>query len=492
MNITNKLPKEFVDILKGSKGVYNSIQKDVKLAKAVMFKDDMSIIFDNYRISENQAEVKRRIELAEAVNKEDFSKAIRYIASYFDTTIVDISTDSQVLQSYISTEDIDGFFRDFVIPVMLSDPNAILAVIPYIEQGELKTTNIVVESEDIIFEGDTEIVFNYKGNQVYLSNTEVFTFNLKDEIFYEDTYINFNSNYRLFHHLGGVKSIGKPYLESYFAGAISKSVLTCRIASDKELLRMRIAHPLTIMKRITCQDCGGKGCSSCNNTGYKEAAPSMGTVYYINEADVTGQKEMEIDNIVKYIQPPLESVKIQREEYELHTQEVKQALSYIFLNQAQSGVAKTIDKEDKVASAEVILYRCYKLLEEVLNAVKGIIDPLNTEKLSIILPYELILENTEIGLQQGKLESEGRLIEENLSYYGKKYKDSPEMYHLYKWVILNDPLFPYTLEEKIKYGTAEEVSTSRKYVRKIYELIERYGTKVLDFKDKKLSGLFNE
>lgn len=471
---------------------YISAKEQADTAKAVMFRDNLKVIFERYRISENSAEVTRRVELAEAVNKDDFQRAIRYLSKFIDIDSVSSNINNE-LYNYIELNGLEEFFRDEVLPTLLSSPNSVLALIPKIYNGDVKTEPIIVDIEDISYIDGEVLIFEYDtGLYIYTSSTEVFAFG-SDGI-YNDSVIKFSVPTKLWFEFGGiskrVKNKNLPrYLntiyESFFDGAIRKSVMACRIASDKELTRMRSAHPLVAMKRLPCTECNSAGCDTCNNTGYVEPAPSMGAVFYFTEADVLeGNNTNQIDNIIKYLQPPLEAVAVQREEYILHSNECKEALNFIYVNEAQSGVAKMIDREDKRISSTTILRVVYRMMEEMLTSI-GLLQNTITEPVKFDLPLDITENNYDTLAKISSMRSTGTsynlIVKEYETYYRNYYGDNPVMLLLNLWALENVPYYTYPKDELPADNDIVGLNKTFNYIN------DKYGTKILEWSFNKLN-----
>lgn len=483
-----------------------NVAREAREAKAVMFGENIESLFTHYRISEGEAELTRRIELSKPANQEDFETVINYISNYFDLDSVDLQMSDSVL-NWLSNNDLEGLFTDTVLPTMIASPNSYLVLIPKERGGLLDMSIEVIDLERIIYTDNDTFIFytqdvdvssiNSKylyvnkpidGDYIVLNKEGGFLYNSEGDLITEIMYPNEVTSY--WFKLGGLKRINhRGFYNSYFKGSIDKSIIATRIFSDKEIIRMRVGNPITMMKKLPCPECEGSGCNSCHSTGTVELKPSIGSVFYFNEFDLNKGDKTSLDNIIKYIQPPLDSVKVQREEYELHSQEVKEGLNNFYYKHSQSGVAKEIDREDKVASTEVILLRLFTLAESVLNAYSEIV---TIEKIpvTIVVPNELVTDGeiptSKLGLSASELSTK------TLQYYTNKYKDDPVSLRLYKYAVTHDFLFPYTAEEKKSLGTQQQVDYSNQLSLAILKVRDKYKDRVRQATDKTITKWLSE
>lgn len=464
------------------------IAREAKEAKAVMFGEGIESLFTHYRISEGEAELTRRIQLSKPANQEDFETVIAYISNYFDLDSVDLEM-SESIFNWIKENDIEGFFTDTVLPSMIATPNSYVTLVPIERNGLIEMTIEVIDLERILYVDSNTLIYTIEtevtkklysdsidSGYIVLNREGGYSYSSKGDFIEEILYTEPTPTY--WFKLGGLKRTNqRGFYNSYFKGSIDKSIVATRIFSDKEIVRMRVGNPITIMKKLPCNVCegGNSSCNSCNGTGTVELKPSMGSIMYFSEFDINKGENADLDNIIKFIQPPLESVKVQREEYELHKQEVKEGLNNFYYKHSQSGVAKEVDRQDKVASTEVILYRLFTLASDILNAYSQIVT-IDKQPVNIILPSELVSDGELPKASSGI--SANELANKTLNYYRGKYKNDPVSLRLYTYAIQNDFLFPYTAEEKKSLGTEEEVTYSNQLSLAIMKVADKYKDKV--------------
>ena len=493
------------------KSRFIELKRDAREAKAVMFGEGMEVLFDTYRRSEGNAEINRRIELAKPANDTDFGTVINYISNYFDLDSVEMNVSESVF-NWVSETDLEGFFTDTVLPAMIATPNSFITLLPREVNGLLDMEAVVVDFEQVIYEDNDQLIYrvdiedagrfhkplyssvgnNSKSDVIILTKEGGYLFNSDMELLSE---INYESSQetKYWFKLGGLKTMNlRGFYQSYFKGSISKSITATRIYSDMELLRMRLANPITIMKRLPCNSCegGDMSCTSCKGTGSIEMKPSMSSVYYFNEFDMTTQSSKQgLDDVIRYIQPPVTSVDLQMKHYEIHSNEVKEGLNNFYYKHSQSGVAKEIDREDKVASTEVILLRLFALASNLLNSYSSLVT-ITKEKVSIVVPNDLVSDG-EIPKADSKIPA-GELAERLLSYYRNKYKDDAVSYRLYSYAVMNDFLFPYSAEEKVSLGTPAQISFSNQLPLAIMNVESKYKERVISATDKTIKKWLDE
>lgn len=471
-----------------------------KEAKAVMFGEDIEVLFQHYRISEGDAELTRRVQLSKPANQEDFETVISYISNYFDLDSVDLNM-SEAIFDWIAKNDIEGYFTDTVLPTMIASPNSYITLVPMEVNGLIEMTVEIIDLDRVMYADDDVLI--------YQENLEVEKLMYSDKVNSNYIILNKEGGYlyssdgdfisqiifpqpspKYWFKLGGLKKMNqRGFYNSYFKGSIDKSIVATRIFSDKEIIRMRVGNPITIMKQLPCTQCHGVGCDSCHNTGKIDFKPSIGSVYYFNEFDTNTADSKSLDNIIRYIQPPLDSVKVQREEYELHSQEVKEGLNNFYYKHSQSGTAKEIDREDKVASTEVILLRLFTLASNILNAYSQIVT-IDKQPVNIVVPNELVSDGELPKAISGM--SANELADGTLNYYKGKYKDDAVSLRLYTYAVQNDILFPYTAEEKKSIGTPQQVNYSNQLSLAIMKVRDKYRDRVRTATDKTIEKWLSE
>lgn len=464
------------------------IAREAREAKAVMFGEGIETLFTHYRISEGDAELTRRVQLAKPANQEDFETVIAYISNYFDLDSVDFEMADSIF-SWIKENDLEGFFTDTVLPSMIASPNSYITLVPIEKNGLLEMTVEVIDLERILYADDNVLIYNIDtevtrklysdsidSGYIVLTREGGYSYSAKGDFISEILYTEPTPVY--WFKLGGLKRTNhRGFYNSYFKGSIDKSIVATRIFSDKEIVRMRVGNPITIMKKLPCNECegGSSSCNTCKGTGTVELKPSMGSIMYFSEYDINKGDNKSLDDIIRFIQPPLDSVKVQREEYELHKQEVKEGLNNFYYKHSQSGIAKEVDRQDKVASTEVILYRLFTLASYILNAYSQIVT-VNKEPVNIVVPSELVSDGELPKAGSGM--SANELANRTLNYYRGKYKNDPVSLRLYTYAIQNDFLFPYTAEEKKAIGTEEQVNYSNQLPLAIMKVKDKYMDKV--------------
>lgn len=470
----------------------HNLKKAAKDAKAVMFGEDIEVLFEMYRVSEGTAELNRRVELAKPANQEDFETVINYISNYFDLDSVELSMSESVF-NWIDREDLESYFTDTVLPTMIASPNSYLSMLPQEVNGLLDMKLTLIDFNQVIYEDNNQLIYRtdtdednlayyVKGNQ---SKSNIIVLNREGGYLYDSNMellseINFEvpTTNKYWFKLGGLKVMGQQgFYQSYFKGSIDKSIIATRIFSDMELLRMRLANPITIMKKLPCTSCegGDKSCGSCHGSGQVELKPSIASVFYFNEFDLSGSNKTSLDDIIKYIQPPVTSVDLQMKHYEYHSNEVKEGLNNFYYKHSQSGVAKEVDREDKVASTEVILYRLFGLASDILNSYSNIVT-IDKQEVSVVVPNELVTDGAIPKAIDGY--SAGELAERLLAYYKNKYKDDAVSLKLYTYAVQNDFLFPYTAEEKKVLGTPSQINYSNQLPLAIMRVKSKYADRV--------------
>jgi hypothetical protein len=470
------------------------VSKQSREAKAVMFGEDMEVLFHNYRLAEGSEELAHRLENTIPSNQEDFTNLFSYIGNYFDLDSVDLNM-SEAIFEWVTKNDIEGFFTDAVLPLMICSPNSYITLVPKEIDGVLNMglelidldRILYVDDDTLVYSAETDINIKVTGNTVLgdyivLNRDGGFYFTSKGDQISEILYNEPTPKY--WFKLGGLRKTNhQGFYNSYFKGSIDKSVLATRILSDKNVIVKMIGNPITIMRKLPCPDCTGAdtSCNSCRGSSNVNLRPSIGSVIYVSEFDGNTSNKTPLDDIITYIQPPLQSIDVQQKQYELHKQEVKEGLNNFYYKHSQSGVAKEIDRQDKVASTEVILYRLFTLASDILNAYSQIVT-IDKQPVTIVTPYELVSDSALPLASSGM--SANELTSRTLNYYKGKYKDDAVNLRLYTYAIQNDFLFPYTAEEKKSIGIQEQIEYSNQLTLAIMKVADKYKDRVRTATDK--------
>jgi len=140
------------------------------------------------------------------------------------------------------------------------------------------------------------------------------------------------------------------YYESYFSGFVPLAN-EARIAySDDKAVRLINNFPIREEKEEECNHCHGTGkidgktCGSCNGTGFK-SAKSPFSVYKKRPPAAGDDAEWAKVPALSYIEPPVQALEHSFKTWQFFLDKAEQKVNIKFIDDAQSGVAKDIDRE---------------------------------------------------------------------------------------------------------------------------------------------------
>lgn len=365
-------------------------------------------VLKGYRKTETEKDLLRRAELLQPVTKDIFDRTTGDLIEVLNPDLVNIDADERV-KTCLDNARFMNFLQSDVIANMLDDPNGFLVAMPTAtSQNGSSAPELrfwIVNYRDVVndFMTDGFLVFKRSITDPETLEDTVYHYFLSDQqagrfyegkkgeyIIDETYYVRFDSPRQtpFYIQLGGQvarNKKNKKYYQSFYHAAFGHATMALRIHSDREVTRMR-ANLMILAQRMPCETCEETGtvidpedeithieCPSCHGSGYKRHKWNIGDALEINAADFEG---VDINNVVKFLDPPKEGVMMQDELAEKHLQRSEKALNMLFVDQAQSGVAKEIDKEHHTAMINTIakniygrlVYWAYKVTSETLNA----------------------------------------------------------------------------------------------------------------------------
>lgn len=199
------------------------------------------------------------------------------------------------------------------------------------------------------------------------------------------------------------------YLASYFAPPTEFADEALHQFSDWQAVMVSSAHPIREMEPQKCpgQDCvkgkirpvdGQVGplvtCSVCNGAGEILPESPYGTI--LRRARRSGLEEKPTDPVpaVRYLHADPSILEQIGKEWRKLLEDVDKALNLLFVEEAQSGVAKEIDREDKVSTMDRIGNNVWKVITanslEIILALRRV-----SEEARITLPSTFIVRTEE-------------------------------------------------------------------------------------------------
>lgn len=288
------------------------------------------------------------------------------------------------------------------------------------------------------------------------------------------------------------------YYMSFFAGFIAYGNEALRQFSDYQGVHTVSAHPIREMEEIPCTHDGCKNgkvykvkennervpenCPSCKGRGMMVPDSPYGVLFRpkqkvgaFADTDQKGEKTP----LLRYITPPVEILEFSNKSWQEMVEKAEKALNLLFIDEAQSGKAKEIDREQLIATLDAIGRNIYgNIYMNSLRFVSSLLG--DTKPNSINLPASFRNKTeAELLAEQTELKKNGApdiiVIEATREYMRKKFSDNPIMLKIVDVLAIYDPYFIYTVPEKTELSAANALS-DEDYVKSINAPRALYAT----------------
>ncbi len=393
-------------------------------------------------------------------------------------------TDS--LQADIDEPDFNGmtfneYMHGVVVKRMIEDPNGYLAWIPVGEGLRDETEKVIVVPELIesgkIQHRDDEVLTWFIHAD---SNGIVERFwSLTKDAYY--VHVKDDDEYELFliyeHEIGIIPAVilggmwEDDVFQSYFSAFLPFGNEAIRQYSDWQAVNVTSAFPYRTEKYTECDvpECGGKGwwmeapkdcdncddvrvtCDICKGAGHKPHTSPYG-VFIRKERDIA--EDEDTGPMVEFTSPATDILKYSQEAWESLLMQAREAIFDKQVDEAQSGVAKIVDRGDFYAWLINISNNIFDhLILKSLEIIQGYRDISATELPVVIKPTSF-----EVKTEQDIVEELGILIEKKVpapfilevtkDLTKKRFSNDPKTSALIAFLTIYDPLFALVPEEK--------------------------------------------
>jgi len=393
--------------------------------------------------SEDEETFRWRLDNYTCITKPVFDRACNALNRIFADSKADWSI-SSATEVFLERKRFDGvrfehFLQKHVLKVMLEDPNAWLVTHPRLPVPEqinqkvdvdislVRTTHQFHKSKTCIIWCEEPVydlgkkrtlggaIMQYNSamragaiptNTYYhvITSTEYAIIFLRKS---DDSSINVpqlvakydhQSEDLLYTPLGGKLTINNCY-ESYFASFVAFGNDALRSYSDYRLIAKNSAYPIKEMRSIDCAAEGCRSgavydasgtyshvCSSCKGSG-KQIRFSPSSIIFRPEVDANSPGPVDSSPMLQYHSPDIGILNAAREDWTGLLDMAVTALNLNFVLEAQSGVAKNLDRQELYSMVAEIghniydaliydaLYRMEKLRERAYAAEPVIIKP---------------------------------------------------------------------------------------------------------------------
>jgi len=453
------------------------------------------------RPNEEERTMEYRLANDRAITRASFMDAITNLQRILSHSQVEIRYPEK-LKSYLQDNNFDdtdllSYFQRRIIKPMAEMANGLLVwwPIPGNENEVLKIVPIVVSPERIIhydsevltFLSDEKSLVTFNKREVL--EGEVHYVILKDSLWkrvqigkktdnkfeYIEHSVNATGDiYAL--KLGGddVSSYSEKhkeevnYLTSYLSPALPFAD-ECKVQfSDHQGVMVNCSSPLREVERMTCQADGCKNgrvirhekqetCGTCKGTGDMPLNSSpYGVLLRPRRELAAGEMSNNDIPVMRYIHPDTSILEFGNKSWRELLSDTQDALKLLFTDTAQSGIAKNIDREDKLAWLDKVAVNIYKNL--IVNSIQ-IINKFQypTEDYPMVtvnLPSTFVIKSEkeyadELQVLRNQNVPEFIIMETLREYTSKKFGGDPIRMKMFDVLSFIDPLFIKTNEEKV-------------------------------------------
>jgi len=498
-------------------------------------------IISNSRPNEQIEVTKYRIENFRAVTMDAFVKAkttLKRTLSHSAVEIVYPERLKEVLTSNIFEKtNFLSYMQQYVVDKMIDAANGLLVWWPenvgdVAQQLSIKPILLIPE-QIIHFDSEVLTFLSEEKSEVVVNGTtswtgDVYYIMLEDELWKrketgnkgEDNWIweiyttnPFGMIYALI--LGGesvttydyqVKRNIK-YYTSYFRSAVEfGDECLCR-HSDAQGTWISCASPIRSVAPVDCNVCKKTGrvnrynrfngsvigtdiCDNCNGRGYNVPTSSYGMIIRAKEEGKIGEGAVQSDRKdIEFLHPETSILEFGEKSWQQYKVYTEKALDLLFIEEAQSGIAKEIDREDKLATLDKIAVHFYKyLIPTSINIIEGFLYPgSEPEYIQINLPQSFTVKkysDLQAEISQVKNNGAPAMIVGELrrEEVFKTFSGDPIRMKMFDVNIAIDPLFTYTLGEKNQMMSTGSI-TERHWAFSVYAypMISKYAKENPDF-----------
>jgi hypothetical protein len=467
----------------------------------------------------------------EPITKGSIQKAIDKLYRIFQNANFSIQV-SDELNAYLSTVKFNenffySYIQKFVVPRMIEDPNGWIVWIP---TGEgLTNPSVKVDVEPLII-GTEQIKYldrysitwlDYKeksrikksnkyvdeGLVYYTLTTEGF---YRHEQFGDDRKIQFSVTPVYMHNIGKVPGcvLGgdltpEKYFESYFSAFVPFANEAIRQYSDWQGVMTTSAFPY---REEVGETCDAKGCRDgiiydseneehdmcrrCNGTGRIVSRSPYG-VFIREKGNAAFTGESGSDPLVRFISPPVDIIQYSGDAWQTLLKKAEDALHLNMIDEAQSGVAKIIDREDSFAQLTKISNNIFdEIIYKSLVYIESYRNVTNPQAPNIIKPISFSMK-TEWDLMQEIVTLTDRnapvsfLIETTKDLARKRFSGNKAVSRLVEVLVSYDPIYTISAKDKISMMQSgiiekEDVLKSLHAYKALTTIVAQNGTTILE------------
>jgi hypothetical protein len=498
-------------------------------------------ILTQRRPNEDPDVQKYRLSIYEPITKGSMNRAIDKLFRIFQNANFSIQV-SDELNTYLSEHKFDGQFfysyiQKFVVRRMIEDPNGFLVWIP-VGPG-LTDPTVKVDVEPLLIMSD----------QIKYLDHNTITWIAEDErsmirengkmvehgrVFYTLTTTGFfrhaqfgNSIDKKFdtviiyqHDMGVCPAIilggdltDDHFFDSYFSAFVPFANEAIRQYSDWTAVMTTSAFPY---REETAETCDAKGCrdgvvynsdrdehdtcSKCKGTGRVISRSPFGVFLREKGNAALGTDSGSSEPMVRFISPAVDIIKYSGEAWETLLKKAEESLHLSTIDEAQSGTAKQIDREDSFSQLtkisnnlfDEIIFKSLVFIEKYRN-VTNPMDPVIVKPISFSMKTENDLID-ELNKLTDKNAPIAFLVESTKDLARKRFSGNKSVSRMVEILVSFDPIYHLNTKDKqmlLASGTIrkEDLLKSLFAYKTLTAMVADNGT---EFLEKPLSVIFAE
>ena len=426
-----------------------------------------------------------------------YQRAINAICRIFNDAnyYLELSDD---LSAYIETNVFNGmsfmgYIQNHVLKYMIEDPNAYLVVLPVITEGLEVTEKLdlslqIAPSDKLLFAYSDAICWlsceksvlnnGYAQGEVYYLLTDtlyakiVQTKSTKDANSYvfQPLYIH-NLGFLSAQVLGGYWN-PNGYYESYFNSFKDYANEAIRQFSDWQAIMALCAYPTKEIRAEECNEDGCEGghlyefndagvktnmgiCRACEGFGYKMKTGPFGAFV---RPHASGVNPAEDTPMLRYITPDVGVIQYSENAWKTLIEKAEQSLNINFILDAQSGIAKQVDREELYSFLTAISNNIYNSIVYNTLLYMELYRNFNNPFNPIVVPPSSFNTKTETQLQEefdkysASQVAKSIVVESHKQLIDKKFGGDPYQLRINDVLAIWDVLFLEQEEVKmLKY-----------------------------------------
>ena len=460
---------------------------------------------------EDDEALRWRILNLQAITKPSFSKAFNSLARIFKDSGFSLNT-PDFLTEYLDNNKFCGlsfnqFFSIRVLRLMIEDPNAYLAWIPtnYLDKTSQESVGVKPElicSEKIYYKDEDTLI--WLSNEYCDVETEkgmepigLVYYALTASEFIKISQVGERSANRFvatlefkkliedvpFYQLKGEYN-SDGYYRSFFDPFIHFANEALKQFSDTQYVFATCAYPIKEIGFIPCDetecangyvqrrnnlgDFESIKCNKCQGTGQMVAL--SGPTKALRRAAPSNSAPIDSQDLLKYITPDVAILTFMKDwAWEL-LKKAEDSLHINFVEEAQSGTAKAMDREELYSFLNIVSLNYFELMEMSLDTIQFYTNPQLYTAAQVIKPTSFKVET------EDTLKEEVSTVKHDFlrnvyfnSLIKKSYSGDATNKRKFDFLIWYDPLFIYNNDEKdVKFSA--NLITEDDYIKSVYSI----------------------